>query len=178
MTAKTNFNPRKSNFASLAITSVGGKLQAVALSTSISLLASVTPFLVPVANARTTQEVIPLVHQAYCRVLERPVDESGLIDYGNALKGDKTVKQLIYELVTSQEHKDKFYDDDNLKNSVIKLYEHLLARDPDSSGLQSWRRVLRDQGYEAVVRGLIDSKEYNDKFGNDKVPGNGREGCQ
>jgi hypothetical protein len=180
MTAKTKFNPTKSNFPSPSITSVGGKLKAFALGTSVALLASLTPFLVPAANARTTQEVIPLLHQVYCRVLERPVDEAALIDHGNALKGNKSVKDLIYDLVTSDEHKNKFYDDDNLTNSVIKLYDHLLAREPDNAGLRLTRQKMREPngGYESAVRGLIDSKEYNDNFGNDKVPGNGRGGCQ
>jgi hypothetical protein len=178
MTANTKFNPRKSNFPSLAITSVGGKLQAVALGTSIALLASLTPFLVPAANAYPKDQAKALLRQAYCRVLERPVDDDGLIEYGKALRGDLTVRQLIYNLVTSEEHKNRFYDDDNLKDSVGKLYEHLLARPADDGGLKSWRRVMREDGYEAVVRGLMDSQEYVRQFGNDKVPGNGREGCQ
>lgn len=178
MTAKTKFNPRKSNFPRLAITSVGGKLQAVALGTSIALLASLTPFLVPAASAYPKEQAKALLRQAYCRVLERPVDDDGLIEFGKALQGGKTVKQLILDLVNSQEHQNKFYDDDKLGDSVAKLFDHLLARPADDGGLKAWKRVMREQGYEAVVDGLINSKEYNDKFGDHKVPGDGREGCQ
>jgi Phycobilisome Linker polypeptide len=155
MTAKTKFNPRKSNFPRLAITSVGGKLQAVALGTSMALLASLTPFLVPAASAYPNNQAKTLLRQAYCRVLERPVDDDGLIEYGKALRGDLTVRQLIYNLATSEEHKNRFYDDDNLRDSVGKLFDHLLARPADDGGLKSWRRVMREQGYEAVVRGKI-----------------------
>lgn len=177
MTAKTKFNPRKSNFSSPAINFAGRKLQALALTTSVGLLASLTPFLVPAASAYPKDQAKILLRQAYCRVLERSVDDDGLIEYGKALQGDLTVRQLIYNLVTSEEHKNRFYDDDNLRDSVIKLYDHLLARPADDGGLRSWRRVMRDEGYETVVRGLMDSQEYVSKFGNNNVPGNGREGC-
>jgi hypothetical protein len=178
MTANIKFNPRKSNFPSPSITSVGEKLQAVALGTSVALLASLTPFLVPVASAYPIDQVKTLLHQTYCRVLERPVDEDALIITGNDMLHGKKVKKVIEDLVKSQEYKDKFYDEDNLRDSVAKLYDHLLARPADDGGLKAWKRVMREQGYETVVDGLMNSKEYNDNFGDNKVPGNGRTNCQ
>jgi hypothetical protein len=119
-----------------------------------------------------------LVRQAYCRILERPVDENGIVSYGGALRGDMTAKQMIFELAISPEHRSKFLNKNTPEQYVNILYEQLLARQADPTGLENWTNLLANQGYVGVIRGIMDSPEYNNKWGNDKVPGNGRAGCQ
>ena len=119
-----------------------------------------------------------LVHQAYCRILERPVDESGIVSYGGALRGSMTVKQMIFELVTSPEHRSKFFLQNTPEQYVNILYEQLLNRPADSTGLNAWTNLLLNQGYVGVIQGIMDSPEYNNKWGLYNVPGDGRAGCQ
>ncbi len=119
-----------------------------------------------------------LVGQAYCRVLERPVDHSGLFAWGTKLRDNSiTAKQLVLNLVMSDEHKDRFYDDDSMGKTIDYLYDHLLDRKPDPKGRRDWVKVLGKEGYEVVVKGLINSEEYNNKWGQHTIPGNGRNQC-
>lgn len=120
-----------------------------------------------------------LVRQSYCRVLGRPADASGLAGWADWLLGHHTVRELVKELVLSDEYRHSVVDPiaDDERAVVAKLYDHLLARDPDADGLNAWEVVVRNEGYERAAEGLIASVEYSNHFGEFKVPGNGRPGC-
>jgi hypothetical protein len=60
---------------------------------------------------------------------------------------------------------------------VRTLYDVLLARAGDADGLEFWGKEVGLFGWENVVDRVLTSGEYNNSFGDDAVPGNGRAGC-
>ncbi len=134
------------------------------------------PFPVPQPDPRVARE-LQIVSQAYCRVLEREADRDGLWTYGENLhRGKLTPKELVYELVTSSEHQRKFFDKGPAQY-IYHIYDHLLARNPDPAGLKTYRRMLQERGHEAVIRSIMNSNEYRQRFGENTIPGEGRPGC-
>lgn len=112
------------------------------------------------------------VRQIYRRVLERDIDASGLHTYTAALCGDWTVKQVIRDIALSDEYSQRFVRGKTRDQVVEKLYNHLLARGLDSSGRQTWPARLAEtrDDLETVVDGIMESQEYNSRFGDNKVP--------
>jgi len=131
---------------------------------------------------KTEAEAIQLVKQAYCRILERPVDETGLADYSKLLQTDDwTVKEVVRSIALSEEHRERFYDGKTAEQFVTTLYDHLFAREPDSDGFNAWVNALNNgSNWQDMVNAFLDDsvhQEYDNRFGEDKVPGDGREDC-
>ncbi|MDM8568464.1 S8 family serine peptidase [Thiotrichales bacterium HSG1] len=131
------------------------------------------------SEAPTTLE---LVQQAYCRVLERPVDDSGRVTHVNYLNSGNSVKDLMRVLLLSAEHKQRFYDGKTTEVLLKTMFDHILARETDPSGLNAWINAMDVEGWswDTVINTILDepmSREYDTRFGNDTVPGNGRIGC-
>ena len=113
------------------------------------------------------------VSQAFCRVLERSASNNDI----NHFK-QYSARQLVSILAKSGEHVNRFYRN-NAYNYVRKLYDHLLARGAGSSEINFWVNVYnQNRNWNSVVDGFVNSAEYSQKFGNNKVPGNGRGGCR
>ena len=99
---------------------------------------------------------------AYCLVLDRKPDGVGL----GALKEGSTVPQLLLTLTNSYEFQVK-YSTSSLSNSefVTLLYELLLDRQPDASGLNSYATQLDNETMSRaeVGRSLINSAEFRNR---------------
>ena len=109
--------------------------------------------------------------QAYHRVLERDPDPEGLIWYGARLWRDEArVKDVIKEMGLSPEYSEKFISNQPTDEAVKNCYRHFLAREPDPEGLEDYQHVAEVQGFQPVITGLIESEEYTQKFGTDRVP--------
>ena len=117
------------------------------------------------------------VRNTYCRVLFRDADPIGLqVHIGHLLNGG-TVKQLVAAFAHSPEFENRFVLGHSPEDVVTTLYDALLARGPDPVGLEDWTNFISANGYHAAVDGIMGSAEYNTYFGDDLVPGGGREGC-
>lgn len=56
------------------------------------------------------------------------------------------------------------------EKAIDNLYCALLGRRVAGTSLASARRDLVSSGFERVIRGMIDGKEYRDRFGESNVP--------
>lgn len=116
-----------------------------------------------------------LVRKIYARVLERGADDSGMITWGSALtRGELTVKEVIRNIAKSPEHQARFYYNSTMSSYISILIDHLLARGAATDDLKLWLDILAKRGPDPVIDGIINGREYNDRFGRDKVPGDGR----
>ena len=108
--------------------------------------------------------VTKFVVRCYRLCLGREADEDGLNAWCNALlNGQNTAKEVAYGFFFSDEFKRK-----NLthKEYITLLYNVLMDRNPDSSGLDSWRKLL-DDGYtsENIFNQFADSIEFQEICG-------------
>jgi Ca2+-binding EF-hand superfamily protein len=118
-----------------------------------------------------------VVDELYRHILERSVDVNSRF-WENQLRSGSTVKQVVREIVTSPEHDQRFWrteagEDTPYFRAVGTLYRHILGRQPDAAGARSWAELGARSGADAVVDRIINSPEYNNRFGDWGVPGSG-----
>jgi hypothetical protein len=113
-----------------------------------------------------------VVSQLYRQVLEREVDDIGLVGYGGQLvRGEASVKETVRGLGLSSEYAQHFLIPFTPQQQVEFCYRHFLARPSDVNGLHFWMQQAEQHGMNAVINGLINSDEYANRFGEDKIPG-------
>lgn len=119
-----------------------------------------------------------VVSELYRHMLERAPD-SGAQHWQNELAaGRMTVRDVVRNIVTSQEHRQRFGQTESgegqpYERAVARLYRHILARQPDAEGQRNWAARAQSQGLNDVVDALMSSEEYNRNFGDWGVPGSG-----
>jgi hypothetical protein len=117
------------------------------------------------------------VREAFCRVLERPVDDATLAAYVDAFRNGLTERNLVRELALSDEHQLRFLSMHIPTDTVRVLFDHVVARQPDQQEQITYKTILSRRGGKAVIEDLLTSIEYDQRFGDYKIPGNGRAGC-
>ena len=130
------------------------------------------------AQQPCTTDASRVVAEVYRHTLERGVDPAGQNWARQLQNGQLTVKELVRNVAKSQEYMQRFGQTESgegqpYERAVARLYRHLLGRQPDANGQRSWARTAQQRGLGVVVDGLIDSAEYNNKFGEWSVPGSG-----
>lgn len=103
--------------------------------------------------------VTKFVVRCYRLCLGREADESGLNAWCEAiLSGKNTAKDVAYGFIFSNEFQKKNLSD---KEYVTVLYKVFMDRNPDTSGLNAWVKVL-SQGKSRlhVFNGFADSTEF------------------
>jgi hypothetical protein len=119
-----------------------------------------------------------LVEQVYCRVLQRvPEADQVILEWVNYLESNNTVKDMMRAVILTGEFKSKFVNGKSDETLARTLYDVLLAREADAGGLVCWGNEVGLFGWENVVDRFLASDEYNNRFGDDAVPGGGRAGC-
>ena len=114
-----------------------------------------------------------IAKDVYCRALKRQPGEGGLEYYAIYLLNRGNVRNMMRDLVSSEEFQRKAID----AEIVEILFDVLLAREPNAAGLEYWREEVGNRGYMYMVTETLASDEYMRKFGDFKVPGDGRQGC-
>ena len=122
--------------------------------------------------------VLYLVDQIYLQVLERSIlnadgnsTDSYLIFYSEKLRcGEMSVRDVVRALGLSQEYAQRFIISNTNSNAVRFCYKHFLAREPEEKGLNYWTQQSLIGEWPVVIKGLVDSDEYTERFGNDTVP--------
>jgi Phycobilisome Linker polypeptide/Domain of unknown function (DUF4214) len=125
-----------------------------------------------------SHEVLHLVNQIYQQVLERGVlradgnsVDSSLMHYCDKLRrGEMSVRDVVRALGLSQEYAQRFIIPNTNANAVRFCYKHFLAREAEEKGLNYWAQQSMIGGWPVVIKGLVDSDEYTERFGNDAVP--------
>jgi hypothetical protein len=120
-----------------------------------------------------------IVKQFYCRVLQRPPEsDEAILGWLHYLNDNHTVKDLVRLGIESAEFRARFVDGQSAEIRVGTLFDVLLGRTPDAEGLAYWKNEISYFGWPNVVDQFLESEEYNINFGDDAVPGGGREGCE
>jgi hypothetical protein len=114
--------------------------------------------------------------QFYCRVLRRqggPDAIAGWLDYLET----HTIKDLMRLGILTNEFKTRFVNGESDETVVRLLYDVLLAREAEAVALAIWTKEVGSVGWENVANQFLASDEYNNRFGDDFVPGGGRAEC-
>jgi hypothetical protein len=126
-------------------------------------------------DSRRTVEAI------YRQVLERGMSGGEASMWVNQLANNQTtVREVIENVAMSAEHRQRFLpggSEGSRRNAVTALYRHLLDREPDAGGLQAHVEALNRNDIDAVTAAIMSSAEYQQKFGENVVPGQGIRYC-
>ena len=135
--------------------------------------------LVPVlasAQQPCTSDADSTVDAIYRQVLERAAGGEGNARAEQLRSGQTSVREIVRDVAKSPEHLQRFLPANNRPQAVTNLYRHLLGREPDPAGLNS--HVQGRDSLAALADSFINSQEYQQKFGNDTVPGGTRRYCR
>jgi hypothetical protein len=133
------------------------------------------------AQQPCTSDADSAVDAVYRQVLERSSGSEGNARAEQLRNGQTSVRDIVREVAKSPEHRQRFLSTrgpNDRVNAVTALYRHLLARAPDQEGLASHVQGLANGNVDAIIDTIIDSPEYQEKFGNDTVPGGARRYCR
>src|SRR6188768_903612 len=114
-----------------------------------------------------------VVDELYRHMLERGADP-GSATWVTRLESGTTVREIVREIAKSSEHAQRFYNPGEgaqaHERAVATLYRHILGRQADAAGLNAFTQTAMNQGLPAVIDSIINSREYNQNFGDWGVP--------
>ncbi|MBI2188115.1 MAG: phycobilisome rod-core linker polypeptide [Acidobacteria bacterium] len=119
-----------------------------------------------------------VVNELYRHVLERSADPGSAHWVQQLESGRMTVREVVREIVTSPEHMQRFIyteagESTPYERSVARLYRHILGRQPDAEGQRAFAEIAQRSGPRAVIERILNSREYNEQFGDWGAPGSG-----
>jgi Ca2+-binding EF-hand superfamily protein len=129
--------------------------------------------------ANTDEEAVRIL---YRRLLGREADEAGLRGFTEQARRDG-IESVARDIVASAEYRQRagssglHIDDAAYENAVRTLYRHLLGRDPDGGAARTYAQTAAASGFDAVIDAIVNSAEYQQRFGTDVVPGRGVRYC-
>lgn len=129
---------------------------------------------VAAAQQPCTSDARHIVNEIYSHVLERSADQGSDQMVRRLNNGQATVQDIVRDVVASTEHAQRFLTTgsrDANERAVTALYRHVLGRDPDPGGLRANTDGLEANGMAAVIDSLLNSPEYEQKYGDFGVPG-------
>jgi hypothetical protein len=140
----------------------------LALMLSPSLAAAQQPC---TANARA------VVQELYRNMLERAADSDSTF-WVQQLQSGRTVRDVVREIAKSDEHVNRFWrqasgEETPYLRAVGTLYRHILGRQPDAASARSFANQGTRRGVDPVIDQIVDSPEYDQRFGDWGVPGSG-----
>lgn len=105
----------------------------------------------------------PVVSAVYRQVMRRePSQEELRQGAADLASSQRRLPEFIARVATRAAN--------NQEDAVRILYQRLLGREPDESGLRSYTEMARRDGIEAVARAIVNSREYRQTAGTDRVP--------
>ena len=126
------------------------------------------------AQQPCTSDARQVVDAIYQQVLERAPDAGAQGWVDRLSSGQTTVRDLVREIAKSPEHIQRFMTTSNRdaqQQAVSYLYRHVLGRQVDPSGMNTYLNIVGSQGVQTAVDRLIASAEYQQNFGTNGVPG-------
>jgi len=116
------------------------------------------------------EDVPDLVRKIFWQVLEREVRPIELLSWGlKLIMGETSVKGMIKKLSLTEEHEDCFIRPYPEEKAIQYCFHHLLGRDPTIQEVDTWIEVSLNEGIDDVIKGLMNSDEYNENFGEDGI---------
>ncbi|HET9272043.1 MAG TPA: phycobilisome rod-core linker polypeptide, partial [Vicinamibacterales bacterium] len=127
-----------------------------------------------------TTDARQVVSAIYRQVLERNPNSTEATTWVNQLSGGQaTVRELVQSIASSPEHRQRFLpgeSEGSRRQAVTNLYKHILGREPDAGGLQAHLEGA-GRDIDIVISSMISSPEYQQKYGEQAVPGQGIRYC-
>ncbi len=120
----------------------------------------IEPGSVKVGPAGARAKIEAFVTRCYNIILSRDADPSGLADWADSLEqGTRSAAEVIDGFINSQEFLNRKLSNEA---SVTILYNAMLNREPDATGLMNWTNLM-NQGapYAMVINGFCESEEFN-----------------
>jgi hypothetical protein len=112
------------------------------------------------------------VETLYTKLLGRapePAIRRGLVDYFT--EGRLSVRMQLTKMVKSEEFFDKQLRDKSHVDAANIMYKLLLARPPESDGaLKAAADFIGNLGRRVQADVMLNSDEYLDRFGDDRIP--------
>ena len=110
--------------------------------------------------------------------LERQADAGSSHWVQQLENGRMTVREVVRSIATSPEYTQRFVYTESgegtpYERSVARLYRHLLGRQPDAEGQNTFARIAQQSGMNAVIDRILASDEYRQQFGDWGLPGSG-----
>jgi len=85
--------------------------------------------------------------------------------------GEISVRDFVREVALSEMYRSRFYDNCPRYRSIELNFKHLLGRAPESYEEMCIHSNIWDEGgWEAEIESYVDSSEYHEAFGENKVP--------
>jgi Ca2+-binding EF-hand superfamily protein len=138
-------------------------------------LVAVIAFAPAVASAQEpcTGDAQRVVDAIYRQVLERPADGQAANLVTQLSNGQATVREAVRSIAKSPEHRQRFLagSTNARAEAVTYIYRHVLGREPDPNGLNTYVQRLSNGDPNPIIDSLINSPEYQQNYGNDTVPG-------
>ena len=111
-------------------------------------------------------------------MLERQADPGSAHWVQQLESGRMTTREVVHAIATSPEYMQRFIyteagESTPYERSVARLYRHILGRQPDAEGQRSFALLAQRSGPRPVVERILNSREYNEQFGDWGVPGSG-----
>lgn len=102
-----------------------------------------------------------MIKQAYLDILGRPVDRDGLSYYRGLVIDQGWTKRMVKNHLRES----KEYRGESVDRIIRRAYQDILKRDPDSSGLANYRRLMNQKEWteQDVRRDLRRSDEYKNR---------------
>lgn len=127
------------------------------------------------ADAAYCQPDECLVIDSYCRVLHREPDSEELQQYTSFLNDGNNVKEVLRDLVHSDEYAEILLPKTDRTEIIDVLYETILGREPFQEGSETYMARLEDShDYREIADSLLDSLEYHERFGTSQIPVGGK----
>jgi hypothetical protein len=128
------------------------------------------------AQQPCTSDARRVVDELYRHMLERGADPASA-GWVSRLQSGTTVRAIVREIAKSPEHAQRFYNPGEgavaHERAVATLYRHILGRQADPSGLSTFTQAAMNNGLDAVVDAIVNSRYYDQIFGDWGVPGSG-----
>jgi hypothetical protein len=118
-----------------------------------------------------------VVNELYRHMLERNADGRSVY-WVQQLQSGRTVRELVREIAKADEHIDRFWRQESgeetpFLRSVGTLYRHIVAKQPDPETARQLANQASRRGVDFVIDQIVDSRDYNLRFGDWEVPGSG-----
>lgn len=125
-------------------------------------------------NIKSASNVNLVINAAYKQVFGNAhlMESERFEDLESQIRGGQiTVRDFVRKLAKTDRYRSLFWDKYPTVTAIELNFKHLLGRAPESQAeISQHVQILVQDGFDAEIDFLIDSKEYWQNFGDDSVP--------
>lgn len=132
----------------------------------------------PVQKQQTTlrlkgyADIRGVVTAIYKQVLGREPDDGGMAIWSEYIRTHRaSIKSVIKQFALSDEFTIMLNRQESTEEGVRIIYRRLLAREPAADEVANGAEMAKSGGFRALILSLLNSAEYETKFGQCSVPG-------